>query len=63
MAKREEPQVKAVDDERKEIEEFGREAYSESARLLRQVGARVILSVGAAILINITKLRYNDNTI
>ena len=51
MAKREEPKVNAVEDERKEVDQFGREAYAESARALRQVGARVILSVGAAILI------------
>jgi len=51
MAKREEPKVNAVEAERKEVDQFGREAYTESARALRQVGARVILSVGAAILI------------
>lgn len=51
MAKREEPKVDSVDAEIKEVDQFGGEAYAESARALRQVGARVILSVGAAILI------------
>ena len=51
MAKREEPKVDAVVAETKEVDQFGKEAYAESARALRQVGARVILSVGAAILI------------
>lgn len=34
-----------------EVERYGKEAYRESAKALRQFGARVVLSVGAAILI------------
>src|SRR3989304_993865 len=50
MAKKEEPKVEEVRDDKK-VEEFGSEMYLDSARALRQVGARVLLSVGAAILI------------
>jgi hypothetical protein len=51
MAKREEPRAEEPRGEEKKIEAFGSEAYIESARAMREVGARVVLSVGAAILI------------
>jgi hypothetical protein len=51
MAKKEETKVEVSSTEEKEIEQFGKEAYIESSKALRQVGARVTLSVGAAILI------------
>ena len=35
----------------KEVESLGKEAYADSAKALRQVGAKVILAIGAAILI------------
>lgn len=34
-----------------DIDEFGRQAYADSALLLRQVGLRVLLSAGAAVLV------------
>ncbi|MGQ9551732.1 MAG: hypothetical protein ACUVUE_04815 [Candidatus Bathycorpusculaceae bacterium] len=51
MARREEPKTEEPKGEVKDIEAFGSEAYTESAKALREVGARVVLSVGAAILI------------
>jgi len=51
MARREEPKTEEPKGEVKDIEAFGSEAYAESAKALREVGARVVLSVGAAILI------------
>jgi len=51
MAKREEPKVEETKGEEKKIEAFGSEAYVESAKALREVGARVVLSIAAAILI------------
>lgn len=51
MAKREEPKAEEPRGEEKKIEAFGAEAYVESAKALREVGARVVLSIVAAILI------------
>lgn len=51
MAKREEPRIEEPRGEERKIEAFGSEAYIESAKALREVGARVVLSVGAAIII------------
>lgn len=51
MAKREEPKAEEPGGEERKIEAFGSEAYIESAKALREVGARVVLSIGAAILI------------
>jgi polyferredoxin len=51
MAKREEPKAEEPKGEERRIEAFGSEAYLESARAMREVGARVALSIGAAILI------------
>lgn len=51
MAKREEPKAEEPGGEEKKIEAFGAEAYVESAKALREVGARVVLSIAAAILI------------
>ena len=51
MAKREEPKAEEIRTEEKKIEAFGSEAYLESAKAMREVGARVALTIGAAILI------------
>ena len=51
MAKKEEPKAEETRTEEKKIEAFGSEAYFESARAMREVGARVALTIGAAILI------------
>ncbi|HUW48121.1 MAG TPA: hypothetical protein VMW36_05190 [Patescibacteria group bacterium] len=51
MARREEPKAEEARTEEKKIETFGSEAYLESARAMREVGARVALTIGAAILI------------
>jgi hypothetical protein len=51
MAKKEESRVEEPKAEQKRIEVFGSEAYTESAKAMREVGARVALSIGAAILI------------
>jgi len=51
MAKREEPRAEEPRGEEKKIEVLGSEAYVESAKAVREVGARVALSIGAAILI------------
>jgi hypothetical protein len=51
MARREEPRAGEPIEEEKTIVALGAEAYAESAKALREVGARVALSIGAAILI------------
>lgn len=51
MAKKNEPNEVVPINEEKNADQFGKAAYAESAKALRQVGARVILSVGAAMLI------------
>jgi len=51
MARREEPKAEQPSGEERKIEAFGSEAYAESARAMREVGARVALSIGAAVLI------------
>ena len=51
MAKRDEPKTEEPRGEESKIEAFGSEAYVESAKALREVGAKVVLSIGAAILI------------
>ncbi|HEY4674416.1 MAG TPA: hypothetical protein VIH48_00005, partial [Candidatus Bathyarchaeia archaeon] len=51
MAKKEEPKAEEPRGEERRIETFGSEAYTESARAMREVGARVALSIGAAIVI------------
>jgi hypothetical protein len=51
MAKREEPKAEQPIIEARRVEALGTQAYQESARAMREVGARVILSVAAAILI------------
>jgi len=50
MSKKEEPKTETGAEE-KRVEVYGSEAYYESARAVREVGARVALSVIAAILI------------
>ncbi len=51
MAKRDEPKAAEPNVEETKMEALGADAYLESARAVREVGARVILSVGAAIII------------
>jgi hypothetical protein len=51
MAKREEPKAEEPKGEEKKVEAFGSEAYLESAKAMREVGARVVLTIGAALLI------------
>jgi hypothetical protein len=51
MAKKEEPKIEEPTGDAKKAEAFGSEAYTESAKAMRTVGARVVLSIGAAILI------------
>ena len=51
MAKKEESRIEEPIGEAKKVDAFGSEAYLESAKAMREVGARVVLSVGAAILI------------
>jgi hypothetical protein len=51
LARKEEPISEEPKGEERKIGAFGSEAYNESARAMREVGARVVLSVGAAILI------------
>ena len=51
MAKKEESRIEEPIGEAKKVDAFGSEAYLESAKAMREVGARVVLSIGAAILI------------